>query len=588
MIFLSSIPRSGSTLLASLLSQRSDTYVSQTSNLGVLFEAVLNASAKTSTTKASGCSDEELYRILKSIIDAKYSDRAEATVIDKGRGWASPELIEMVELVTGEPVKIIATVRPMAECIASGYSIDSTKGNKTVKEWIRTSPFYQHTYCSFSCLKEGYEKYPEKFCLVEYNNLCKDPQKELDKISDFIGVEKIKYNPKIDQVNENDDAWGIPDLHKLTSSIKKTDPDAKEILGEKLFKNYQGGEFWNDKPEPIQGKELIDLELELALKGDFKKAWEIAEQLEQNDPDCDRSAFNRGWHLMSQGKLLEGHKYINRGRNEEVFGNINISSQPLWDGKSKGTILLVLEGGLGDEIHGFRYAQEIKNKGNEVVVACSIELAEVFSETVVCVLRDAIGSVYHDFYVPAMSAPLTLKHEYEDVKGESYIDRTAKPIKGRVGIRWSGLPQFEHQQHRLFPHELMFSTVRDLDCVSLQRDEGSEFKPEWMPQADVSDWVATRKSISECELVITSCTSVAHLAGAMGIETWIVVPILSYYLWALPSDKTPYYNSVKLFRQEKYGWWEAPFVKMAEVLNTKQSKTFEYNLSETLPDPVFM
>ena len=112
----------------------------------------------------------------------------------------------------------------------------------------------------------------------------------------------------------------------------------------------------------------------------------------------------------------------------------------------------------------------------------------------------------------------------------------------------------------------MFDAVHGLDCVSLQRDEGADQHPKWMMQADVSDWIATRKSISQCELVITSCTSIAHLAAAMGIKTFIVVPILSYYLWALPGDKTPYYDSVTLFRQEKYGDWSAPFEKIKEKL----------------------
>jgi hypothetical protein len=112
----------------------------------------------------------------------------------------------------------------------------------------------------------------------------------------------------------------------------------------------------------------------------------------------------------------------------------------------------------------------------------------------------------------------------------------------------------------------MFEAVRGSDCVSLQRDEGTDLKPSWMSQADVSDWNETRKSISQCEKVITSCTSVAHLSAAMGIETWIVVPILSYYLWALPVNKSPYYNSVTIYRQENYGDWSAPFEQIKEKL----------------------
>ena len=112
----------------------------------------------------------------------------------------------------------------------------------------------------------------------------------------------------------------------------------------------------------------------------------------------------------------------------------------------------------------------------------------------------------------------------------------------------------------------MFDAVKGFNCVSLQRDEGADLKPNWMPQAEVSDWSATRKSISQCELVITSCTSVAHLAAAMGIETWIVVPVLPYYVWALPGNKSPYYDSATLFRQEQYGDWSGPFKSIKEKL----------------------
>jgi len=100
----------------------------------------------------------------------------------------------------------------------------------------------------------------------------------------------------------------------------------------------------------------------------------------------------------------------------------------------------------------------------------------------------------------------------------------------------------------------------------LQRDEGADLKPDWMAQAEVSDWSATRKSISQCELVITSCTSVSHLAAAMGIETWIVVPVLPYYVWALPGDTSPYYDSAKVFRQIILGNWAEPFNNIKEKL----------------------
>ena len=107
----------------------------------------------------------------------------------------------------------------------------------------------------------------------------------------------------------------------------------------------------------------------------------------------------------------------------------------------------------------------------------------------------------------------------------------------------------------------------DYDCISLQKDDIKI--PFWMEQQPLDTWRQTREQISRCDLVISSCTSVAHLAGAMGIETWIVVPILPYYLWALPGNTTPNYDSVTLFRQKKYGNWNAPFKTMTEQLKFK-------------------
>jgi hypothetical protein len=128
----------------------------------------------------------------------------------------------------------------------------------------------------------------------------------------------------------------------------------------------------------------------------------------------------------------------------------------------------------------------------------------------------------------------------------------------------------------VFDTELMFDLVKDSDCISLQKDhddnaDGLVVAPDWMEKPTLETWQDTQRAISRCDLVITSCTGVAHLAGAMGIKTWIVVPILPYYLWSLPGNKTPHYDSVTLFRQEAYGCWKAPFKKLKKQLQLRAS-----------------
>jgi len=359
--------------------------------------------------------------------------------------------------------------------------------------------------------------------------------------------------------------WKIDGLHDVRPVVGKQEYSAREVLGDKVFDYYQGGEFWKGQPEPIRNKDALDIQLEASLRGDIETSENMINALRISRPDCNRVAFNSGWYSLKNGRLQEGHELLDRGREEDVFGNKCASRMPKWSGE-KSTVLLNLEGGLGDQIHGYRYARNIAAKAQRVIVSCSSELAPLFAEDFPVVQHEAALGVYHDHWVPSMSAVRPLGYEYSNLNGSSYIQRTAQAIPGRVGVRWAGNPQFEHQQHRLFPPELMFDVVKGFNCVSLQRDEGADLKPNWMPQAEVSNWEATRKSVSECELVITSCTSIAHLAGAMGIEVWIILPILPYYLWALPGNKSPYYDSATLFRQEQYGDWSGPFKSIKEKL----------------------
>ncbi len=576
MIFLSSIPRSGSTLLASLLGQRPDTYVSPTSNLDDIMGAVVTSIENNPATKAGQCGKDELYRTLKSVGEAKYADRKEPLIIDKGRMWPSPQVMETMNKVLGKPVKIIATVRPMAECISDFYKIDN---GKDINQWIKTSHLMQHLLQSYEVLKQGYEKSPENFCLIEYENLCKNPQKELDRISKFLGVDTYQYSPDIDQVSEDDNAWGIENLHKLDDRINQTGQDAREVLGDKLFEHYQGGEFWNDKPEPVKEKKPIDMSLEAALRGEHHKSYRILKQEELADPTDDRVAFNLGWHQMERGNLLSGHKLLNRGRNENVFGNQDINSiKTKWNGERGVTVLMNLEGGLGDQIHAVRYAKNIAEYGNKVVVSGSSLLAPVLKDcegvSAFSQEESALG-IYHDYWLPSMSATVPLNLEYSDLCGDPYIKRT-RESEGKVGIKWAGNSEFEHEQHRVFPQELMFDAVGNTDCMSLQK-EGEV--PEWMSNPSLDSWDDTRDAISRCDLVISSCTSIAHMSAAMGIETWIVVPILPYYLWALPGDTTPYYDCVKLFRQTKYGCWKDPFNNIKKELLQRKISTFSYGES---------
>jgi hypothetical protein len=174
-----------------------------------------------------------------------------------------------------------------------------------------------------------------------------------------------------------------------------------------------------------------------------------------------------------------------------------------------------------------------------------------------------------------MSAAYVLGMEYDDLDGSAFIipseprNLFSKSNHLKVGIRWSGSPEFEDEQHRRFPPELMIGLhdIPNTTFYSLQRDENLV---DGLPFGDMREqmksWDETANIIAGCDLIITSCTSVAHLSGAIGKPTWVVTPIMPYYTWVVPGDTSNWYDSVKLFRQERYGEWDAPFIKIREEL----------------------
>ena len=304
----------------------------------------------------------------------------------------------------------------------------------------------------------------------------------------------------------------------------------------------------------------LDVALDACLKGDFNTSYDILDKM-RDDP---RALFNLGWHECRKGNLSKGMRLMDAGRFINVFGSPPIPGI-IWRNEDlAGKVLLLrLEGGFGDQIHQVRFARDFAAKGARVVISCSHELAPFLSANGhTCVSSPA--HLHYDYWMPGMSAAHVLGMEYSTVSGKPYLDAPATPLKGafKVGVKWGGNPQFEHQQHRLFPSRLM-TGLHDLPGTtfySLQRDD--YIIPD-LPFEDLGPrmrtWQDTASLLKGLDLVISSCTSVAHLAGALGIPTWIVIPVLPYYLWAPPGTRTPWYDSVTLFRQQVYGNWDAPF-----------------------------
>ena len=577
--FLAGLPRSGSTVLAALLQQHPDMHTTATSSLLDTLVGALKGWSDCMTTQASTQDKEEkeaeIRRILRNMCITKYENIDKSIILDKARSWASDVNMRTMYNVLGHKPKVVATVRNVEDCVASMVRVAKPDD---LTEFLRHSDLVQHIKESYQTLQRGHAFAPECIHFVEYDDLVDNPVETLRKVEQFLELEPYDYDTSaIDGTNlqeKDEEVWQVPGLHDVAPVLARQHNESSEDVLQHMYRNFVQPRFWRGEQTTNLPIHQLDVMLATGLMGNLDEAAQIGDELGFKEPLNDRAAFNRGWYELRRGNLLDGHKLIFRGRYEEVFGNKPLQTpMPMWDGESKGTILLNMEGGLGDQIHGAGMIRYMVDRGCDVIVACSGALAYLFRDMPgvrAVVQSEAAFGVVHDFWVPAMSAVVPLGLQYGDVDGSAYITRpeTIRGAKMRIGLRWQGNPEFEHEQHRLFPSELLFNAVKDFDAefISLQRDEGAEHRPDWVKEVSLDHWGETQHAIASCDLVITSCTSVAHLSAAMGVQTWIVVPILPYYLWAKSGDKTEWYNSVTLFRQEVYGDWNAPFQKIQKQL----------------------
>ena len=578
--FMSGVPRSGSTVLAAILNQNKQAHVSTTSGLVFALDALANVWHSQALLGENDKERTRLSQTMRAVIEAFYEDVEEPVIIDKGRGWPIPTIMQAMSQVIGEKPKIIATVRSIPDCMASFVRIAKPDD---LDEFIYSGVLSTHLKAAYISLQTGYAFAPECFCLVEYDDLIADPKSQLDRIHAFLELPDFEYDfTAIDgtSVQEDDEEMhGYEGMHDIQPVLaKQHNEDPKDVL-KHHYSTFCQPEFWLDKPRTTPELHDLDLQLAASQMGNFTEGWELAKNIEKEEPNNHRAAFNRGWYLLRQGEIQEGYQLMDRGRIAGVFGNSppNSPASP-WDGKSKGVVLLNLEGGLGDQIHQVRYAKHIAARGCKVIVACTGPLVTLFTDVEgvsAVVQHDCCQGVYHDFYVQGMSAVVPLGFELEDLTGEAYITKpkTIKGFRKRIGLRWQGQMAFEAEHQKKFPYQLMFDALKDVDAefISLQRDEGAEACPNWVKQVPLDSWEDTRQATASCDLVISSCTSVSHLAAAMGVETWVVTPVMPYFLYAQEGDTCPYYDTKKLLRQESFGDWEAPFAKIKERLSEKKT-----------------
>lgn len=266
--FLAGLPRSGNTLLSSILNQNPDINVSAHSNISFILFYLNNLHNDLNTKNFPD--HKSLDNLIASVFHSYYENWNGKYIIDRGP-WGTPSNLEILQKYHNNDIKIIVTVRDIVEILASFIRLNISEIlNNQIKSEISNGLRFGETYKSdieLSCeilmsptgqiekyllsllnlLKEQNKKYLH---LLEYNDLISDTKSSIEKIYDFLDIpfyQKHNFDQILKFKSNNivySDIDYIPNLHKLKNKILPPDYKVEDILPKKVIKKYSDLEFW--------------------------------------------------------------------------------------------------------------------------------------------------------------------------------------------------------------------------------------------------------------------------------------------------------------------------------------------------------
>ncbi|OGU35745.1 MAG: hypothetical protein A2068_06690, partial [Ignavibacteria bacterium GWB2_35_6b] len=408
-----------------------------------------------------------------------------------------------------------------------------------------------------------------------------------------------KYLQAAYQLNPND--FDLLNIYGLVLQKKNKLSEAREIF------------FKAEEMSPLTAGIYLNIGNTYLYERKFEDA------LRNYNEACKLNANFKDAHIAKGITLLLNENY-ELGWKEFVWGlnkPAGISKNntiPIWkplSGKGE-TVLVYSEQGAGDVIQFLRYLPLIKELDYKIIFECPESLYALFNnvefiDEIITKENSDYSKLSYNYYVPLLSLPgifntnthnippcQGLLNVADDETDVVKIDRS----KINIGFAWAGNPHNgnDHNRSTRLKYFTKLFKNNSIEFYSLQKDGAEESEEIFKTYKNVhdlsqylNDFSSTAKIINQLDLVITVETGIAHLAGTLGKPVWTLLAYLPDWRWLLDRDDSPWYSSMKLFRQNKPGDWESVFEKLKnefpvwaeEKSNNKyRSENFETQIEE--------
>jgi len=335
----------------------------------------------------------------------------------------------------------------------------------------------------------------------------------------------------------------------------------------------------------------------LADKGQLDEAIAACRQAIKLRPNFARAHHNLALTLLMRGDFQPGWQENEwRWKCRDFPSPARNFSQPQWDGSAfePRTLLLFPEQGIGDAFQFIRYLPLVVRRGGKIIIECQAEfqrLPRTMSEGCQIVAKGEPLPAF-DLYCPLLSLPLVFGTTLENIPNiVPYLHADAQDAKrwqqrlddyspglkvGKVGLVWAGNPAHKNDRNRSMkltslaplgqvPGVRFFSLQKGAAAAQAKTPPTGMELIDWTPE--LRDFADTAALIANLDLIISVDTAVVHLAGAMSKPVWTLLPFNPDWRWMLEREDSPWYPTMRLFRQSVRGDWDSVIKRVAEALN---------------------